>query len=338
MVDNEKIERILRLYPDECRAEAIHPVASPHSFSGAGLWRVQSRRGPLCLRCWPPKHPSQERLEFIQAVLWHVDQEGFHQVPLPLETRHRHGYVWHESHLWELTPWLPGAADYRENPSRQRLHAALAALAHFHAAATTFPLPESGPAPSPGLVERRDKLRRLAAGQCGALAEAVRGGGGRPELATRARQVLDAFGVLAPRILDRLESASRLRVALQPCIRDVWHAHVLFDGDTVSGLVDFGSMRADNVATDIARLLGSMALDNHDDWQAGLAAYRTIRRISDDELALVDAFDRSTVLMGGLQWLEWLYLEGREFPHPGAVLARLDEFVTRLDTLVRSGG
>src|SRR3990172_7351461 len=135
MAVDGKIERILRLYPERCWPRSVEPIAPPESFSGAGLWRVATEQGLLCLRRWPPKHPSQDRLEFIQAVLWHVDQEGFHQVPLPLETRHRHGYVWHEGHLWELTPWLPGVADYRQVPNAAKLHNALVALAEFHRAA-----------------------------------------------------------------------------------------------------------------------------------------------------------------------------------------------------------
>ncbi|MBI3837054.1 MAG: phosphotransferase, partial [Planctomycetia bacterium] len=160
MAVDSKIEAVLRLYPDDCQPLAIEPIAAPDAFSGATLWRLQSVRGPLCLRCWP-HHPTPKRLEFIQAVLWHVDQEGFHQIPLPLETQHHHGYVRHAGHLWELTPWLPGAADYREKPSHAKLHAALAALARFHLAAESFPLPETGPTPSPGMLERVSRLEQL---------------------------------------------------------------------------------------------------------------------------------------------------------------------------------
>jgi homoserine kinase type II len=120
---------------------------------------------------------------------------------------------------------------------------------------------------------------------------------------------------------------------LQPCLRDIWHAHVLFEGDRVTGLVDFGSMRPDNVATDIARLLGSMAVDNHDDWQLGLLAYQGVRRLGENELALVEMFDRTAVLMSGLQWLEWICLEQRDFSDPAAVLARVDECLARLQVL-----
>lgn len=332
MAENAKIERILRLYPDECRPHTIELFAAPLSFSGAGLWRIASDRGPLCLRRWPAGHPSQQRLEFIQAVLWHVDQEGFHQVALPLETQHHHGYVWHEGHLWELLPWLPGAANYRAQPSPRKLEAAMVALARFHQAAATFPLPETNPVASPGMDERLARIRELLGGGAAELASTIESGGW-PEMAVRAGRLLSLFAAVAPKLLPTIESATRLRVSLQPCIRDVWHAHILFEGEGVSGIVDFGSLRPENVAADVARLLGSLAMDDRADWDRGMAAYATVGRLSADELSLVSAFDRSTVLLGGMQWMQWIFVEGRQFGDPKAALSRVDEFVTRLGRL-----
>lgn len=335
MAVERDIERILQLYPDDCQPSSARPHCAPTSFSGARLWRVETPRGELCLRCWPSEHPGVERLEFIQAVLWHVDQEGFRRVPLPLETRHNHGYVRHAGHLWELCPWLPGQADYRRNPSPARLEAALRTLAQFHEAARSFPLPDPGPGRSPGIDRRAAQLEELLRGKLETLGTAVLGGPW-PELQSRGRRLLELARETAPRLWPLLAKARELPVLLEPCIRDVWHAHVLFSGDEVTGLVDFGAMRPDNVATDIARLLGSLAGDDDSQWQRGLAAYQSIRRLSDDELELITAFDRSTVLLGGLQWLEWIYVEGREFSNPPAVLERCDEFVSRLAHLTQA--
>ena len=337
MAVGSKIERVVRLYPDDCQPHAIEPLSETGGFSGARLWRLQTPRGALCLRRWPPGHPDQRRLEFIQAVLWHVDQEGFHAIPLPLETQHHHGFLLYAGHLWELTRWLPGIADYRQRPSAARLDGALAALARFHRAAATFPLPETGPTASPGVLERRHRLSELLSGRIEAL-RAASSNGAWPELAARGRDLVAMFTLAAPAVVSLLDEAARLSVKLQPCIRDVWHAHVLFEGDRVSGIVDFGSMRAENVAADVARLLGSLAGDDAEDWQCGLRAYQEIRPLNADELRLITAFDRSTVLMGGLQWLEWLTLEERVFADPAGVLDRVDEFVERLRCLTAGGG
>lgn len=330
MAVDREIERMVRLWPDDCRPSAAEPLQPATSFSGAALWRLTTPRGPLCLRRWPAEHPSPDRLQFIQAVLWHVDQEGFSHVPLPLETQHHHGFVRHAGHLWELAPWLPGEADYRRHPSPARLENAMQALARFHQAARTFPLPENGPVGSPGLADRVLRLQGLLGGRLMQLRKAVHAGSW-PELAERGCRLVELAAAVGPKLLPALERAGSLDVALEPCIRDVWHAHILFVGDNVSGIVDYGSMRPDNVATDVARLLGSLAGDDRAQWHRGLASYQMVRRLTSHELTLVSAFDRSTVLMGGLQWLEWIYLEERQFADPAAVLARVDEFVTRLE-------
>ncbi len=331
------IERILRLYPADCHPSSAEPWSSPNGFSGAGLWRVTAPRGELCLRQWPARHPTPKRLEFIQAVLWHVVQEGFSLVPLPLETHHHHGYVWHNGHLWELTPWLPGEANYRRQPTRQKLRAAMTALAQFHRAASSFPLAEPGPLRSPGIAERTARLEHLLTGGLDQLHAAV-ADEDWPEAAGLARRLLPLARQVGPKLLPNLQAAGRLRVALQPCLRDIWHPHVLFEDDAVSGIVDFGAMRSDNVATDVARLLGSLAGDASEDWHFGLTAYQGVRPLSDDEMALVRAFDSSTVLLGGLQWLEWIYLDGHEFPCREAVIGRMEEFAKRLARLAQTVG
>ncbi|MBI3839216.1 MAG: phosphotransferase, partial [Planctomycetia bacterium] len=154
-----------------------------------------------------------------------------------------------------------------------------------------------------------------------------------PQLASRGRQLIALCATVGPKLLSSLQQAASLRVEIQPCIRDVWHAHVLFVDQEVSGIVDFGALRPENVAADIARLLGSLAADNATDWRRGLSAYQSMRPLSGDEQTLITAFDRSTVLMGGLQWLEWIYRQQRTFVSRAAVLCRVDEFLSRLSTL-----
>jgi homoserine kinase type II len=126
-------------------------------------------------------------------------------------------------------------------------------------------------------------------------------------------------------------------VPLQPVIRDIWYEHVLYEGDAVSGIIDFGAMRIDSVATDIARLLGSMVEDDQDGWQAGLNAYQSVRRLSADELELVRVFDSSTVLLSGLNWLQWVFAERRQFSNRRKVELRLEGFAARLSRLIASG-
>ncbi len=153
---------VLAAYPADCQPSRVESLGSAGGFSGASFWRLSTPRGLLCLRRWPSGYPTTERLQFIQAVLWHVDREGFTQIPLPLEAINHAGYVTHDGSFWELAPWMPGVADYHTTPNDAKLVAALVALARFHVAAASFPLADIGPSPSPGLVRREERFRQSA--------------------------------------------------------------------------------------------------------------------------------------------------------------------------------
>ncbi|NQT17853.1 MAG: hypothetical protein HQ582_34185 [Planctomycetes bacterium] len=77
-----------------------------------------------------------------------------------------------------------------------------------------------------------------------------------------------------------------------------------------------------------------MARDDRRLWQLGLDAYETVRPLSETEVSLTSAFDRSTVLMAGLNWLDWIYRQRRVFDNHDAVRGRLDDIILRLQCLV----
>lgn len=327
-----ELRSVLTAYPAERQPVYVEALGPAGGFSGAQFWRLTTPSGLLCLRRWPAEHPTQERLEFIQAVLWHVDHEGCHLVPVPCETLSHAGYVRHAGHFWELAPWLPGKADFHADPTPSRLAAAMEALAGFHEATIGFPLPHPQPTLSPGVLERRHELHRLLGGGLVRLKDAI---DERvwPALAQRARPLLLLFARVAPAVLELLDDAAGRAAPVSPCIRDIWHDHVLFQGPRVSGLIDFGAMRPDNVATDVARLLGSLVGDDAAGWRAGLAAYEAVRPLSANEALLVTAFDRASVLLSGIHWLRWSFVEERRFDDPEAVLGRVDQILGRLEHL-----
>ncbi len=130
-----------------------------------------------------------------------------------------------------------------------------------------------------------------------------------------------------------LDDAQRSNLRLQPCIRDIWHDHVFFEGDEVSGLVDFGALQTDSVAADIARLFGSMVGDDPLGWKTAIQAFESIQPLPEAERSLVTVFDRSTVLLSGMNWLWWICVEQREFEGHETILARLDVTIQRLRRL-----
>jgi homoserine kinase type II len=322
---------ILSHYPAEVRPVQVEVVNSTDGFSGARLWKLQTSAGTWCLRRWAPDYPTEDRLAFIHAVLRHVRDDGFSLAPLPLETCTGQTFVHHEGNLWELTTWMPGTADYRQRPSAEKLQAALVALAHFHLAAATFAGhgATSGSGPAPGIVDRHARLGRWMAGELAELASSL-------DLAVcrvlygASQEILALVPKAAGPAWAMLDRACGLRVPWQPCIRDVWHAHVLFDGSAVTGLIDFGAMSIDHPATDVARLLGSLVGDDPQGWATGLAAYQSVRPLTEDERYLVEAYDRSTVLLSGVNWIDWIYRQRRAFPDWEIINTRMKEILQRL--------
>jgi len=151
-----------------------------------------------------------------------------------------------------------------------------------------------------------------------------------PSLETIARQLVKLVSASGSSTQRTLEQACQVVVPLQPCIRDIWHDHVLFEGDRVAGFVDFGAMRVESVSGDIARLLGSLVGDDTDRWHRGISSYIETRPLSDAERNLVVAFDRSNTLLSGINWVRWIYVEQRVFEQRRTIEQRLEQFIARL--------
>jgi Ser/Thr protein kinase RdoA (MazF antagonist) len=330
---------ILANYPAERLGftSATEAVAGG-GFSGSRLWRLRTGQGMLCLRRWPAEYSDQSHLKWMHGVLAGVFKAGFRLIPIPLETVTGQSFVLHDGFLWQLEPWLRGEAEDGPPPFRgasaARVVAAMTALGEFHRAVAVDPANHLPDAAAPGMLKRLALLEALRGGGMDRLiAAAAANGANWPELANRASGVFEVFHPIAPRMAELLRQTVGWMVPVRPCIRDIHRQHVLFDGDRVAGIVDFGAMQPDSVAADIARLLGSLAMDNADLWQAGLRAYQQVNVLTQWERLLVELYDQSGVLLSGIHWLQWVFIEGRQFENRPAVLARVEEILLRLARL-----
>jgi homoserine kinase type II len=334
---DDEVRFVLGRYPQAYQPSLVEYLGSAGGFSGADFWRVTVADGLLCLRRWPAEHPTVGQLSEIHRVLAHVFRAGVRVVPAPMPTVDGSTFVRCGARLWELARWLPGVADYRKRPSSERLVEAATSLALFHRAAATLPGISRRAASSPGLQKRYHQLVGLMEGGARELAE-YRPPREWPDLEPRAAVLIEHFHALAPRVAAVLRNVLRRTVPLQPCMRDIWHDHVLFEGDRVTGLIDFGAMRVESVTGDIARLFGSLAADDRAAWRTALAAYGSVRALSTDEQALIAPFDQSTVLLAGMNWLRWIYVEQRTFSARRTILERLDVTIHRLNHLRENRG
>jgi homoserine kinase type II len=205
------------------------------------------------------------------------------------------------------------------------------ALARFHAAASGDWDRQScvGAKAAPAIRDRVELVEQLLVFDLGRIAVAVNRGLS-PPFDDRAARIIAAARDRLPALREPLVSAANLRLPLSPAIRDVHHDHVLFTGDRVTGLVDFGALRIDTPLADVARLLGSLAGDDASARGHALAAYAELRPLTDEARNLIEVLDASNVVLGGLNWLRWLYLERRDMGPPAPILRRLDEILSRL--------
>jgi homoserine kinase type II len=214
-----------------------------------------------------------------------------------------------------------------------RVRAAYEALARFHRRLARH----STEGTSPGIMARLAEVEHLLGSGLEELRSSLRGRSG-DRLSDLTRQWLDLAPVAGRLVRERLGRFCDVRVSRQPCLRDARPEHFLFEGDRVSGLVDFGATGLEAVAADLARL-GS-------EWLGGdvvlkgeaLAAYHAIRPLDPSDLALIPAFEQASDLLIAYHWARWHHLEGRSFEDPLAVARGLEKGLARTARLVRGGG
>lgn len=334
MISLREIQAIVQNYPADCRPTEIKPLGSAGGMSGAQFWRVQTPRGALVLRQWPIEHPSAERLRLIHQVLCYAAERGITFLAVPIQSKSRESFVREGGHLWELAPWMPGAADYEQSPTSAKLRAAMTGLAGFHVAVCSFPCAGAGGAAIgvPAVSQRLARLKEISSGGIATLARSI-DNAIWPELVSQARQFLALLPKCLPRATEQLAAVKIGSLDLQPCLRDIWHDHVLFSGEAVSGIVDYGAIDFDTPATDIARLLGSLVGDDAVGWQNGVAAYSEVRALSSEEERAAKALDASGTIIAGCNWLQWIYVDGRQFENPPQIVSRFRRIVKRCTPL-----
>jgi homoserine kinase type II len=315
---------VLANYPAVARPLADpEPLGNAGGLSGSRLWRYPSGRGTLLARAWPPDGPPRSTVEAVHGWLVEAADLGF--VPVPLRGLDGRTLYERAGRLWEVAPWMPGTAESGSPPSPAHVRAAFRALGAFHQRLCRH----GSRGPSPGLRARLAELRGWLGG---GFDQAVALLSTRPDDpdARLARRWVDAARARGRRLLDELARAAAVEVPLQPCLRDARPEHVLFTGEAVTGLVDFGAMGVETVAADVARLLGEWALKETGGRDVALSSYATVRPLGPEETGLVAVFERSTSLLGGGHWVRWHFVEGRRFEDSQAVHRGLTRGLERL--------
>jgi len=331
-VSNPPFDKLFLDYPGHVRPLAgLEPLGGAGGHSGARLWRYRSAAGQFVLRAWPPAGPGRTHLERVHHWLSLTADLGF--TPVPIRDNSGQSLREYDGRLWEVAPWLNGAPDCGHVPTAPHLRAAFAALAALHVRLAG--LGDRGF--SPGLIERHRSVRRLIDGEFDVL-EGVCSGLREKECGPREQVLrwLKLARLLARNVEIRLRSAVTRVVFLQPCLRDARPEHFLFEGDHLSGLVDFGAMGIETVAADLARLIGEWLEGDSSARCNALAAYEAVRPLDQSESALIEVFECSSALLIGEYWARWHYLEHQTFDDPAAITQGIEKSAARLERLLQT--
>jgi Ser/Thr protein kinase RdoA (MazF antagonist) len=236
---------------------------------------------------------------------------------------------------------MPGVADYWSDPRPPRLDAAMQTLAAIHNVFELHqPLTPSesqrlqllGIRGSYSVNTRARRLQRLVDGELERTRSRLDAAAPNEER-DLGFEALALVRELAPAELAKAQHWRQIDLPMQQRLGDVHHDHILFTGDSVTGVIDFGAADFDSPAGDVARLLGSLVGDDRQRRRQGLEAYQRLHPLTPDEVAVVDFFDSSGTVAAAANWLVWLWSMQPPRGDREAGLRRLRQLVQRLRTL-----
>lgn len=217
------------------------------------------------------------------------------------------------SGFWQMEPWMPGESVSGNDLTHMRLHHAAHALCRFHTAAAEYSgLGETseyfytGLGVSPAVIRRLQIVEHLNGGR---LLELTRSAAADSDIEYRGitLAVCETLKRMLPQLETQLRRLSVVSFALQPVLRDVWSAHVLFTGDEVTGLIDLSACGTDHIAVDLSRLQRSWFGNDTAGIASFIRQYEIWRRLTRDEELLLKTLDACTVILSPVTWLQRIY-------------------------------
>jgi Ser/Thr protein kinase RdoA (MazF antagonist) len=314
----------------------LTPVSG--GFSGAEVWCVTAGERRWCLRRWPDDPLPLPRLRELHRWLEWLHTEGGVPVAVPVPANDGRTVIESAGRVWQLEPWLPGVADFHSHPTVARLAQVMLVLARLHRCSARYETTAEGRAwfarghgPSPAVAERLHLLEQWPIAAVEATSRRLQALPSTP-LTQLAQETLLLAAQRGEQVRRELLAARGVEVPLFPCLRDVWHDHVLWTGDSVTGVIDPSAARRESAAADLSRLLMSLLGPDGPRQREALEMYAIVRPLTDNERRLMLPLTLSGAVLSGLYWVE--RIASGELPHPpGRVEARLRRIVDHLRDL-----
>ncbi|MCA9036396.1 MAG: phosphotransferase [Planctomycetaceae bacterium] len=298
-------------------AESV--VAASGGFSGAAVYCVQTADNQryALKQVQDPSPRSLQRLRWQHELI--NSAVMLRSVPLPQPLSAATGDIrLHSSHLafdslsstlWTAEPWLPGYPADASAISDRHLTNASHALNEIYTAFSDTVLRTGGNERyriefnrSNALKTRIEILRSLLNGE---LEELLKTMEADPDTTFRhlARTICAALSRHIRRLYEQCCELAAREFRLQPVLKDVWSAHVLFTGSDVTGIIDLNASDTDSICCDLSRLQRSWFGSNIGRIQNWVEVFSSIRPLDKPERQLLSALDGCTVLLSPLNWL-----------------------------------
>ncbi len=303
----------------------VRYLGSAGGLSGVEFWQLRASERVWCLRNWR-SGKTAARLAMIHGWLRRAVHSGCAFVPLPRATSQGTTWIERRHELWEITPWMPGRPDFASNPTPERLRSVVDHVAQLHLAWQT-----DVHAKRVACYDVTELVRRLrSAWNRLSVFPQSDGPVHDDELSARMCWIRELASPIAGQIINRVATVDSLNVPMQPIHGDLWHDHLLLQGDHLTGIIDYGAARVGPRVADIARLLGSLCGTDPTRWSQAVTLYRHQVDLSEPELQLLDLIRVSEPLLSASNWAKWIEEDRIQFESRETVLARLDSITQRL--------
>jgi hypothetical protein len=330
---------ILTHYWGEVAARDVFFRGIRGGFSGSRVWRVELPDASVFfLKHYPQSGVDLNGVHFILRELLRL--QGFTsnpscQIAAPVADRNGLTVYAEADGFWDLTPEVQGRARRPEEVQLSEIALAMQSVAHLHLALAW--VGEHSPyewcqkldsGKSQNLRSRRARLAEVI-GKRAVYQSKLVNLDCMDEIKEKCVQIVRRALPHAEDLV-RVTGWEDVKLPIQPCVRDLWFAHVLFDGSKSVGFIDFAALGSDCVATDLARLLRSWFPEDNVDFEPMLEAYHAVRPLTGAERESFGWFDRTSRVLSAFQWVEWLAIENRDFDDWATVSERLDFVLARL--------
>lgn len=302
----------------------------PGGLSGSTVWQVETPWGKFCLKCMPAGF-SVQRLKTIHRAATLRRDAGLTCLAGYCQATSGETFVDHNERLWELQIWAKGEEPQPPLTDWQK-KGMYHAVARFHQVLRDTPHDVSQLAKSEGVAIRLNMLRTWRDHRQSDLASRL-ADYGNPQRRQDLKLLIAGFEKFQSLVEPLLVKVSQQEFLVEHCIGDPRPENFRFENHQVSGLIDLGSMRRDNIALDISRLASEISTNSPVDWPFAWQCIEEIRPLKATEKHLATVLDAANAILTGLKWVQWLLVDGYSFDSEELVDARLRHLCYRLEHL-----